>query len=81
MMGSSLRTLQSLRALRLHQQNITSRRAMASKTSHEERTAADHREPGMHSVVLHRIVQANRDIRLLTLLPVGERPKAGDLIH
>ena len=54
---------------------------MTSKTSHEERTAADYREPGMHRVALDKIEQVNRDVRLLTLRPLDEKPKARDTIH
>ena len=53
---------------------------MTSKTSHEERTAADCREPGMHTVVLEKIEQVNQHIRLLQLQPRGEKFKARDLI-
>ena len=54
---------------------------MTSKMSHEARTAADRREPGMHTVTLEKIEQINQDIRLLQLQPRGEKPKARDLIH
>lgn len=81
-MGSPLRALGSLRLLaRLPQQDIVPRRTMTSKTSHEERTAADRREPDMHTVILHKIEQVNRTIRLLQLRPCGEMPKARNLIH
>lgn len=80
-MGSRLHTLRSLRILaRLPQQDITSRRAM-TKMSHEERTAADRREPGMYAVVLDKIEQVNHNIRLLQLRPLDGKPKARDLIH
>ena len=72
-----------LRCLRLSatspQQESTLRRAMTSKTSHEERTAADRRESVMHTVVLEKIEQINQNIRLLRLRPRGEKPKARDL--
>ncbi|KAF6240531.1 hypothetical protein HO173_001199 [Letharia columbiana] len=75
-MGSRLRALRSLSILaRLPLQDITPRRAMTSKTSHEERTAADRREPGLHTVVLDKIEQVNMNIRLLKLGPRGEKPK------
>ena len=67
--------------LRLPQLSITSRRAIASKTSHEERTAADRREPGMHTVVLSNIRQMNLNVRLLKLQPRGDTPKARELVH
>ena len=51
------------------------------KMSHEERTVADRREPGLHAVVLDQVEELNRNIRLLTLRPVDEKPKARDLIH
>ena len=80
-MGSRLYTLRCLRiSARLPQQDITPRRAM-TKMSHEERTAADRREPGMYTVVLDKIEQFNHDIRLLQLRPLDEKPKARDLIH
>ena len=73
---------QSLRMLRrLPLQSITLPRAMTSKTSHEERTAAEYREPGMHRVVLDRIDQNHSDVRLLRLRPLDEKPKARDSIH
>ena len=78
-MGNVLRALQSLRMLRrlpLHDS-----RAVTFKTSHEERTAADHREPGMHRVVLDKIEQNHRDIRLFKLRPIDEKPKARVLIY
>ena len=81
-MGSGLHPLQSLRALqRLPLQGITLRRAMTLKTSHEQRTAADYREPGMHRVVIDKIEHTLRDIRLFRLRPLDEKPKARDLIH
>lgn len=81
-MGSGLRSLPSLRVLaRPPQQGITLRRAMTSKMSHEERTAADRREPGMQTVILDKIEQVNQNIRLLQLGPRGEKAKARDLIH
>ena len=81
-MGSGLHPLQSLRTLRRPSlQAITLRRAMTLKTSHEERTAADYREPGMHRVVLDKIEQNYRDVRLLRLRPLDEKPKVRDLIH
>ena len=81
-MGNGLRALQSFGTLRrrLPFQDITSRRAMVLKTSHEERTAADYREPGMHRVVLDKIEQNYKDIRLFRLRPLDEKPKARDLI-
>ena len=76
-MGNRLPTLQALRALgRPHQQNIALLRNMTSKTSHAERTAADRREPSMHTVVLDCAEHFNRTIRLIKLRPVGEKPKA-----
>ena len=81
-MGSRFHTLQSLKTLqRLHRQDITRtlRRTMTSKISHEERTAADRRGPGMHTVVLDKIEQINREIRYLTLRPISEKPQARDL--
>ena len=81
-MGSGLHPLQSLRKLRrLPLQGITLRKAMTLKTSHEERTAADYREPGMHRAVLDKIEQNYTDVRLLRLRPLDEKPKARDLIH
>ena len=81
-MSSGLRALQSPGKLRrIPLQGITLRRAMTIKTSHEERTAADYREPGMHRVVVDKIEQNYRDIRLLKLRPVDEKPKARDSIH
>ena len=52
-----------------------------SKMSHKERTAADRREPGMHTVVVDQVKQVNRKIRLLQLRPLGEKPKARDSIY
>ena len=81
-MGRDLRALQfpgKLRRFLL--QGITLRRSMTLKTSHEERTAAEYREPGMHKVVVDRIEQNYRDVRLLKLRPLDEKPKARDLIH
>lgn len=79
-MDSRLCAIRHLRiTARLLQQGITLRRAMTSKTSHEERTAADRREPAMHTVVLNDIEQVNQNIRLLQLRPSGEKPKARDL--
>ena len=81
-MINGLRALQSLRTLqRLPLQDIVSRRAMTLKTSHKERTAADYREPGMHRVVLDKIEQNHPDVRLFRLRPLGEKPKARELIH
>ena len=81
-MGSVVRTLQSLRPLtRLPQLGVTPGRAMTYKTSHEERTAADHREPDMHTVILNKIEHLSRYIRLLQLRPYGEMPKASNLTH
>lgn len=75
-MGSRLYVLRHLRLpARLLQQEVIPRRGMTSKTSHEERTAADHREHGMHTVVLNKIEQVNQSIRLLQLRPSGEKPK------
>ena len=74
-MGSRLNALRSLRtSVILHQQDN-----MTLKMSHKERTAADCREPGMHTVVLDKIEQVNNNIRLLELRPRGEKPKARDL--
>jgi len=42
--------------------------SMASLT-HEERTAAELRQPGLHTVVLDKIDQVNHNIRLLQLKP------------
>lgn len=83
-MGGRLRALHSLKTSgRLRQQNLVPfpSRTMTSKTSHEERTAADIREPGMHTVVLDDIEQFNQDIRLLRLRTLGEKPKARDSIQ
>ena len=81
-MGSSLRILQSPRTLqRLHRQYITSRRSITSMTSHEERTSTEPREPGLHTFVLDKMVQVSATMRLLVLRPLGEKPKARDLIH
>ena len=76
------RGLQSLNLLRRHcQHNITPHTIMTLKTGHEDRTAADHREPGLHTVLLNKIEQPHSHIRLLLLRPLGEKPKARDLIR
>ena len=81
-MGSRLRVLQSPRTLpRLYRQDITSRRSMTSMTSHEERTATEPREPGLHRVVLAKMFQVSVTMRLLVLRPLSEKLKARDLIH
>lgn len=81
-MGNHLRALESLRKLRrVSLQGITLRRATTLKTSHQERTAAEYREPGMHRVVVGKIEQHYRNVRLLKLRPLDEKPKARDLIH
>ena len=67
--------------LRLPQLSITSRRAIASKTTRKERAAAEQREPGMHTVVLSNIRQMNFNVRLLKLQPRGDKPKARELVR
>lgn len=49
----------------------TTSKAMSTSTTssvpHEERTATEPREHGMHKVILHRIEEVNTNIRLLKL--------------
>ena len=81
-MGSRFHPLQPLKILqRLHRQDVTRtpRRTMTSNISHMERTAADRREPDMHTVVLDKIEQINREVRCLTLRPLSKKPQARDL--
>ncbi|MCJ1450596.1 hypothetical protein MMC28_000929 [Mycoblastus sanguinarius] len=51
---------------------------MASRSTHEERTAAERREPGMHRVTLHKIEQVSETVRLLQLRlpPANKEMKA-----
>ena len=50
-------------------QSILTRTAMTLRTTHEQRTAAERREAGLHAVTLGHIGQINRDVRLLKLNP------------
>ncbi len=48
--------------------------SVRSTASHEERTAQQPREWGIHPVTLNRIEQATQDVRLLRLVPHGQQP-------
>lgn len=70
-MGVSLHAIVLLKSTvaRAPRQANVVRRAMASSTTHEERTAAQSRGPRVHAVTLDRIEQVNHNIRLLQLRP------------
>ena len=72
----TLQILRSTTKLRPPVTNING--AMASRSTHEERTAAERREPGMHRVTLHKIEQVSETVRLLQLRlpPANKEMKA-----
>ncbi len=77
-------TVRSLKVLgRIPLQKTKGFATMTSRTTHEERTAAERLEAGIHAVTLSRIEQHNSRVRILRLRPLrskgDESMKARDL--
>ena len=59
-----------LKALvRVPLQRVIASAAMSTRTTHEQRTAAEHREAGIHAVTLAKVERINQRVRLLCLRP------------
>ena len=60
-----LGTLPNARVLRMS----SAHSIMSLRSTHEQRTASDHREAGIYEAVLTKIEQPTKDVRLLRLEP------------